>query len=64
MKLVNERFPTEKLKNVDTNFMIDSTYEKELMATLPLTRNALHKAEMQYHENLDILLEGSNRFLL
>ena len=64
MELVNELFPTRNFINVDTNFMIDSTYEKELMATLPLTRNALHKAEMQYHENLDILLEGSNRFLL
>ena len=24
-------------------------YEKELMSTLPLTRNVLHKAEMEYH---------------
>ena len=49
MELVNEWFPTGNFINVHTHFSTDSTYENELMATLPLTVNALHKAEMEYH---------------
>ena len=29
--------------------MKDSTYKKELIDSLPLTGNALHKLEMEYH---------------
>ena len=43
MKLVNERFPTGKFIKVDTTFSTDSTYEKELIAELSLTVNALCK---------------------
>ena len=49
IELVNEWFPTGKFRKFDTPFRIDSTYEKELMDALPLTENALHKAEMEYH---------------
>ena len=49
MELVNEWFPTGKFRNVDTPFRTDSSYEKELLAALPLTGHALHKAEMEYH---------------
>ena len=49
MELVNEWFPTGESRNVDTNFWIDSSYEKELLDALPLIGNALHKAEMEYH---------------
>ena len=49
MELVNRWFPNGKFKKVDTNFRTDSTYEKEIMAALPLTGNALHKVEMEYH---------------
>ena len=43
MELVNECFLTEKLRKVDTYFRVDS------MASLILTRNVLHKSEMEYH---------------
>ena len=36
-------------RNVDTPFRTDSSYEKELLAALPLTGHDLHKAEMEYH---------------
>ena len=49
MELVNEWFPTGKFRNVDTPFWTDSSYEKELLAALPLIGHALHKAEMEYH---------------
>ena len=49
MELVNEWLPTGKFINVDTPFRTDYSYEKELLAALPLTRHALHKAEMEYH---------------
>ena len=49
MELVNKWFPTGKFRNVDTPFRTDSSYEKELLAALPLTEHALHKAEMEYH---------------
>ena len=39
MELVNECSPTEKFKKADKTFMIDPTYEKELMAALPLSVN-------------------------
>ena len=48
MKLVNEWFPTGKFRNFDTPFWTESSYEKELLAALPLTGHALHKAEMEY----------------
>ena len=51
MELVNEWFPTGKFRNVDTPFRTDSSYEKELLADLPLTGHALQKAEMEYHGN-------------
>ena len=44
MELVNEWLPTGKIINVDTPFWKDSSYEKELLAALPLTEHALHKA--------------------
>ena len=44
MEIVNEWFPTGKFRNVDTPFRTDSSYEKELLAALPLTGNSLHKA--------------------
>ena len=49
MELVNEWFPTGKFRNVDTPFRKDSSYEKELLAALPLPGHALHKEEMEYH---------------
>ena len=49
MELVNEWFPTRNFRNIDTTFQTDSSYEKELLAALPLIGNALHKAEMEYH---------------
>ena len=54
MELVNEWFPTGSFRNVDTPFRTDSSYEKELLAALPLTRHYLHKAEME-HTDLMIL---------
>ena len=36
---------------VDTPFRIYYKYDKGIMAALPLTGNALHKAEMGNHEN-------------
>ena len=49
MELVNEWFPNGKVRNDDTHFSTDSTYEKELMPALTLTGNSLHKSEMEYH---------------
>ena len=49
MELVNEWFPNGKFRNVDTPFQTDSSYEKELLAALPLTLHALQKADMEYH---------------
>ena len=49
MELVNEWSPTEKNRKYDTPFRTDSTCEKELMAALKLTGNALRKAEMEYN---------------
>ena len=40
----------EDLKNVDTPLRTNSTYDKELMAALPLTVNGIHKEEMKYHD--------------
>ena len=33
------------------------------MAALPLTGHALHEVEMEYHGNLDMLLERYKMFL-
>ena len=49
MELVNEWIPVGKFIKVDTPFRKESTYEKELMSAIPLTWNALCKAEMEYH---------------
>ena len=49
MDLVNECFPTGKVRKFDTKFWTDSTYEKEFMDEVLLTGNALSKAEMEYH---------------
>ena len=49
MELVNEWFPTGKFRNADAPFRTDYTYEKDIIATLPLTINDLHKSEMEYH---------------
>ena len=46
MELLNEWFPNGKFIKFDTLFITDFAYEKELMAALPLTGNALHKAEI------------------
>ena len=48
MELVNKWFSTGKFRNVDTMFWTDSSYEKELLAALPLTGHSLHNAEMEY----------------
>ena len=49
MELVNEWIPKWKFIKVDTPFKKDSTYEKELMYSFPLTWNDPHKSEMEYH---------------
>ena len=49
MKLANEWFPTGKFIKFDTSFRTVSTYEKKLMAALPLTVNSPHKAKMEYN---------------
>ena len=43
MELVNEWFPTGKFRNVYTPFWIDSSYEKGLLAAIPLSGNVLQK---------------------
>ena len=45
-EIVNEWFPTGKLRRVNTHFTIESTYEKKLMAAIPMPGNALHKSEI------------------
>ena len=42
-------YQLESSEKVDTPFRTDSSYEKELLAVLPLTGHALHKSEMEYH---------------
>ena len=37
MELVNEWFPSENFRNIDTPFSTESSYQKELLAALPLT---------------------------
>ena len=64
MELVNEWFQNGKFRNVDTPFRIDSSYEKELLAALPLTGNSLKKPEMEYHRKFGIHLEVYNTLLL
>ena len=49
MELINEWSPTRKFRNIDTPFWTDSSHKKELLAALPLTGHALHKAELEYH---------------
>ena len=44
--------------------MTDSTYKKDFMYEIPLTGNSLHKSEMEYHGNLDILLDGYSTLIL
>ena len=39
-ELVNEWFLNGKFRKVDTPFWTDSTYEKEIMAELPLIENS------------------------
>ena len=46
MELLNEWFPIGKLKKIDAPFWKDSVYEKELLATIPLTGHDFHKEEM------------------
>ena len=48
-ELVNEWLPTDFFRKVDATFRTEYTYEKELLAALPLTGNSLHKAEMECH---------------
>ena len=64
MEIVNEWSPTGKYRNIDTRFRTNSAYKNELTAALPLTGHALNNTEMEYHEKLNILLEGYNTFLL
>ena len=52
MELLNEWYPITKFRKVDTTFRTESTNEKELTDALPLTLNALHKTEMEYHRKL------------
>ena len=46
MELVNEWLLTGKFRKVDIPFRTGSKHEKELIAVLPLTGNALHKAQI------------------
>ena len=57
MELVSEWFLTGKFRKFDIPFLTDSTYEKELIAALPLTLNVLHKEEMGYHGKFGHTLE-------
>ena len=41
--------PNGTFRKFDTTFRSDSTYEKYLMAAVPLSGNYLYKAEMEYH---------------
>ena len=49
MDLVNEWFPYGKFINIDTPFRTYSTYEKKMIAAVPLTGNSLQKEENEYH---------------
>ena len=49
MELVNKLLPTGKYSRADAMFWIDSIYEKEPMAKVPLLGNTHHKVEMEYH---------------
>ena len=49
MDLVNYWSPTRESRKFDTTFWTDPTYEKELMATVTITVNALHKSKTEYH---------------
>ena len=49
MELVNEGLPTENFRKVDTTFRTETTYKKDLMSALPLTRNVLSLAEKEYN---------------
>ena len=49
MELVNEWLLTEQFRKVYTISRKESTYKNELMASIQLSGNALHKAEMEYH---------------
>ena len=49
MELINEWLPSGKFRKFDIPFKTDSTNETKLIAALPLTGNALQKAEMKYH---------------
>ena len=64
IELLNEWFPTEKFRKVDTHFSTDSIYDKELMYALPLIGNSLMRQKWNIMENLDIFLEGYNTYLL
>ena len=46
MELVNEWSQTENFRQSDIPFRKDSTYEKEIVAELPLTGIPLREAEM------------------
>ena len=50
MELVNKWFPTGNFIKVDNFLRKDSTYDKELMAALPLTGNPLRKSETEYNK--------------
>ena len=49
MELVNQWSHNGKLRKVDTPFITDSTYEKELIAALQLAGNDLHREEIEYN---------------
>ena len=64
IELVNEWFITGKFRKVDTPFREDSTYEKELMTALTLTKNVCIRNKWNIMENLDILLDRYNTLLV
>ena len=64
MVLVNDWFPAEKIRRVDTTFRTDATYEKELLAAFTLTGNALQKSEMGYHGKLGHTMERIQHIFL
>ena len=49
MEMANEWSPTGKYRKADTPFCTESTYEKELMAAVKLSGNALNKSYLEYH---------------
>ena len=48
-EIVNEWFSDKKFTTFNTPFITDSAYQEDIMASLRLTGNSLHKSEIEYH---------------